>query len=588
MGQISGTRTSRQTITIRTSTSPRRTRSKQHAALIHYKLSVHYQTFSKLAAISSPTLVDRQHSTYKHGEDWPCRFASFAMSNFGSPPRSPASSLHSPSSKRMKASGPLRSESRGSSRSPSPDELAANNDDDNNLNYSTRHSRQSSQGIVSQLQHAIEMDDNRSVSPDELDHTFYESRSRDDTGRSSPCRDSRSPSRSRSRSVSSSGSRTPNDELNQDNTPGESSTPAASPSKPFGYRLDYTMRCHAGLAQAKFSPDGEWIATASSDKTAKIFVASTGKLVHTLVGHLAGISAISWSPDSRILATGSDDKTIRLWDLVTGEQCMQPWAKHSNYVFSLAFSPRGNMLASGSFDEALFLWDARTGHMMRSHPAHSDPIGSVDFTPDGTLIASCSSDGLIRIWDTGSGQCLRTIVDDAAASKVTHIRFSPNGKYILAWTLDNCIRLWDYVAGTCKKTYQGHKNEKYSIGGGFGVHGGQAYVVSPSEDGSIVFWDVKSKQVLQEIKAHDSKLMYVDVDQSRERILSASDDGIVQVWVPEADAEDQLPGITDAVKAVDLEKGVGGGLNGGSVPITIKSEIVADDVSAGEAIKVVL
>lgn len=312
------------------------------------------------------------------------------------------------------------------------------------------------------------------------------------------------------------------------------------------------MRCHRGLAQAKFSPDGEWIATASPDKTAKIFVAETGKLVHTLVGHLAGISAISWSPDSRTLATGSDDKTIRLWDVVTGEQCMRPWAKHHNYVFSLAFSPKGNMLASGSFDEALFLWDARTGDLMRSHPAHSDPIGSVDFTPDGTLIASCSSDGLIRIWDTGSGQCLRTIVDDYQASKVTHIRFSPNGKYILAWTLDNCVRLWDYVAGTCKKTYQGHKNEKYSIGGGFGVHDGEAFVVSPSEDGRIVFWDVKSKKILQEIQAGDEKLMYVDVDQSRERILSCSIDGIVKVWVPDVEERDPVPAITDAVQDVDL------------------------------------
>ncbi len=73
-----------------------------------------------------------------------------------------------------------------------------------------------------------------------------------------------------------------------------------------------------------------------------------------------------------------------------------------------------------------------------------------------------------RIWDTATGQCLRTLVHEDNAGVVS-VRFSPNGKYVLAWTLDSCIRLWDYVEGRCLKTYQGHRNEKFSIGGCFGV-----------------------------------------------------------------------------------------------------------------------
>ena len=40
--------------------------------------------------------------------------------------------------------------------------------------------------------------------------------------------------------------------------------------------------------------------------------------------------------------------------------------------------------------------------------------------------------------------------------------------------MDSCIRLWDYVSGSVKKTYQGHKNGGYSIGGCFSVVGGRA------------------------------------------------------------------------------------------------------------------
>jgi COMPASS component SWD3 len=192
------------------------------------------------------------------------------------------------------------------------------------------------------------------------------------------------------------------------------------------------------VSQVRISPDGRWIASASADGTAKIWDASTGAHLETLVGHMAGVSCLAWSPDSNTLATGSDDKSIRLWDRVTGSpahavsrredtaaaaaMAMKGMARrrggkprvdvqddgarggktgkgpllgHHNYVYCLAFSPKGNILASGSYDEAVFLWDVRAGRLMRSLPAHSDPVSGVDFCRDGTLVVSCSTDGLM-------------------------------------------------------------------------------------------------------------------------------------------------------------------------------------------------
>lgn len=223
-----------------------------------------------------------------------------------------------------------------------------------------------------------------------------------------------------------------------------------------------------------------------------------------------------------------------------------PLVGHHNYIYSLAFSPKGNMLVSGSYDEAVFLWDVRTARLMRSLPAHSDPVSSVDFVRDGTLIASCSSDGLIRIWDTGTGQCLKTLVHEDNAA-VTSVKFSPNGKFVLAATLDSSVRLWNYVEGRCIKTYQGHKNEKFSINACFGTYDAEreavegdesgeleqqswAFVVSASEDGRILLWDVSSKEVLQDVSGHDGVVFGVDVRLEDQSIVSCGADRTIKIW----------------------------------------------------------
>ncbi|KAF2495657.1 WD40 repeat-like protein [Lophium mytilinum] len=359
----------------------------------------------------------------------------------------------------------------------------------------------------------------RADSDDEADRRYYRDRR-------SP-RSSRSRSRRRSRSPS-----------------GAIVTPPPEKPTQLHYQPYFILRGHKkGVAAVKFSPDGRWIASCSSDATIKIWDSKTGELAHTLEGHLAGISTIAWSPDSKILASGSDDKSIRLWDVTTGQPQPVPLLGHHNYIYALAFSPKGNMLVSGSYDEAVFLWDVRAARVMRSLPAHSDPVSGVDFVRDGTLIVSCASDGLIRVWDTATGQCLRTLVHEDNAP-VTNVRFSPNGKYVLAWTLDSCIRLWNYIEGKgrCVKTYQGHINKNYSIGGAFGVYGTRdypyAFVASGSEDGSVVLWDVSSKNVMQRLEGHEGAVLGVDAHPTQQVIVSAGLDRTIRLWrVEESNGE---------------------------------------------------
>ena len=104
-----------------------------------------------------------------------------------------------------------------------------------------------------------------------------------------------------------------------------------------------------------------------------------------LYGHSRGINDIAWSPTAEYIATASDDKTLRLWSAETGESYVE-FKGHTNFVFSCKFNPQSNLLVSGSFDETVKLWDVRCGECVATLPAHSNPVTGVDFNRDGTCI----------------------------------------------------------------------------------------------------------------------------------------------------------------------------------------------------------
>ena len=77
-----------------------------------------------------------------------------------------------------------------------------------------------------------------------------------------------------------------------------------------------TLSGHAGaIYGVTWSPDGTRIATASADKTAKLWEAASGQERLTLYGHTAVVGGVAFSPDGTQLASMSDDSTARIYIL---------------------------------------------------------------------------------------------------------------------------------------------------------------------------------------------------------------------------------------------------------------------------------
>ena len=193
-----------------------------------------------------------------------------------------------------------------------------------------------------------------------------------------------------------------------------------------------------------FSPDGKRLASASWDKTVKLWDATTGQEVLTLKGHTDKVTSVSFSPDGKRLASASWDKTVKLWDATTGLEGIT-LKGHTDEVYSVSFSPDGKRLASASSDKTVKLWDATTGLEMLTLKGHTDEVTSVSFSPDGKRLATASRDNTVKLWDATTG--LEVLTLKGHTDWVTSVSFSPDGKKIISRDRENYLKVWSVESG---------------------------------------------------------------------------------------------------------------------------------------------
>ena len=86
-------------------------------------------------------------------------------------------------------------------------------------------------------------------------------------------------------------------------------------------------KVHSGaINSCVISPDGKHLASASEDRTIRIFMirGGDGEFIHgpdnkELIGHTDSVNDIDFSADSAALVSGSSDGTIMIWDIATGK-----------------------------------------------------------------------------------------------------------------------------------------------------------------------------------------------------------------------------------------------------------------------------
>jgi U3 small nucleolar RNA-associated protein 13 len=186
-------------------------------------------------------------------------------------------------------------------------------------------------------------------------------------------------------------------------------------------RALYTRKAHdKDINALDISHNGEIFASASQDKTVKIWSVEEGEVLGVLRGHRRGVWSVKFAPKDTpsisgesgptagkgLILTGSGDKTLKLWSLFD-YSCLRTFEGHANSVLKVCWlnipkpEDRGRkhiQISSAGGDGLVKIWDANTGEVECTLDNHEDRVWALTVNPITNMVISGSGDSTVTFW----------------------------------------------------------------------------------------------------------------------------------------------------------------------------------------------
>ncbi|OWM90366.1 hypothetical protein CDL15_Pgr014668 [Punica granatum] len=221
-------------------------------------------------------------------------------------------------------------------------------------------------------------------------------------------------------------------------------------SKSFPKHETQHLSEHKNVARcARFSSDGRFFATGSSDTSIKLF---------------EPINDLDFHPQNNVLISGAKDCTIKFFDLskATAKKAFKV-IQDTHNVRSVSFHPSGDFVLAGTDHPIPHLYDVNT---FQCYLSANIPEFGVRYSSTGGMYVTASKDGAIRLWDGVSANCVRTITAAHEAAEVTSAAFTKDHRFILSCGKDSTVKLWEVGSGRLARQYVGATHTQLRCQGG--------------------------------------------------------------------------------------------------------------------------
>ncbi|MBI1924011.1 WD40 repeat domain-containing protein [Candidatus Poribacteria bacterium] len=160
------------------------------------------------------------------------------------------------------------------------------------------------------------------------------------------------------------------------------------------FRLIRELTGHTSSVLA-FSFDGRYLASASG-YTVYVWEMGSFQQIQALTGHTGVVHTVGFSLDGQYLVSASDDKTVRIFEVGSFREIQT--LGHTDAVCAVGFSPDGRYLASVS-GKTIYVWEMSSFRQIQTLTGHTNVVQAVAFAPDGKYLASGSADNTVCVWE---------------------------------------------------------------------------------------------------------------------------------------------------------------------------------------------
>jgi WD40 repeat protein len=285
------------------------------------------------------------------------------------------------------------------------------------------------------------------------------------------------------------------------------------------------------------SPDSNYVATGSKDKSAKLWDLRSGREVRSFLGHEATISTLKFSSDGKTLITGSRDNTVRGWDVLTGKQLFSIPSPTKSFITSIAIDPKLKFFATGgyspSYGDSVYIYDFKTQKKLHQIAVNANKgLGygvDISISADGNWLGIGEDNRVANVYQTNGWQHAYKLESDEGfcGGCGTKLLFSPDSKTVYMASHRGPVKKYSLLDGSIALTYEKSPSELTGIALS---PDGKKFARATEKD--VIVWDESNRTELIRLEAPPKALFHeVVFKQNSKSLLIASDNNTAFEWM---------------------------------------------------------
>ncbi|KAJ1864028.1 hypothetical protein LPJ78_003636 [Coemansia sp. RSA 989] len=216
------------------------------------------------------------------------------------------------------------------------------------------------------------------------------------------------------------------------------------------------LKCYAELEghtgavySVQYAPAGGLVASASFDKTVRVWDVGEQKALMVLQGHQQSVFDLAWRPDSAALVSAGFDRMCIEWDVAT--QAAGVEMQCAGLVQCVRYSTHNpHVVYSGDSAGFISIHDTRQADPAAQLSNRGVMVNTLFCFRDQTRLVSGDRNGEIKVWDVRMGRFMQLVQagsqPNQAVSHISVVRNEKSGtEFMAASSYDNVLRVYDRV-----------------------------------------------------------------------------------------------------------------------------------------------